>query len=285
MMLSNIALAGIPLLVAAVIAYGALRGVAVYDAFVEGAKKGLSTVIGILPYIGAAMLLISLLRSSGVLDILTYALKTPLAALGLPEDTLPLLMLRPISGSASLAALEDILKSAGADSLSGRIAAAMMGSTETVLYTISVYLGAAALADIYIPLHMVRIISDVRHVQPAVPQYLAEHHRNPLAWAAVDAKQAYARAVYTEVVQVSVFLRGDFNGLYFTGYDDRVGSAKPGLALGYGRGDGVTPMAVVEAGQVPAGLFVTRVVALAGAQVVKVNGRGGRFKGRVAFDC
>jgi spore maturation protein B len=122
---------------------GALRGVAVYDAFVEGAKRGLKTAVGVAPYLCAALLLIGLVRSSGLLSLLMALLAEPLRALGLPEGTLPLMIMRPVSGSASLAVLEDILATYGADSTTARVAAAMMGSTETVLYTVAVYMGAA----------------------------------------------------------------------------------------------------------------------------------------------
>lgn len=103
------------------------------------------TVVRILPSLCAAMVLIGLLRSSGLLGVMVSGLSAPLSSLGLPEETLPLLFMRPVSGSASLAVLEDVLRSSGADSYAGRVASAMMGSTETVLYTVSIYLGAAGI--------------------------------------------------------------------------------------------------------------------------------------------
>lgn len=128
-----------------VLIHGAYKGVAVYDAFVEGAKNGLMTVLGIFPYLCGAMLLIALVRASGLMDVLVYVFSAPLQALGLPSETLPLLFMRPVSGSASLAVLEDILHQSGPDSQIGRVASTMMGSTETVLYTVAVYLGAAGI--------------------------------------------------------------------------------------------------------------------------------------------
>lgn len=122
---------------------GSYRGVAVYDSFVRGARRGVKTALEIAPYLCAALLLIALMRSSGLLDVLGAMLSGPLRSLGLPEGTLPLLVVRPVSGSAALAVLEDILAEYGADSQTGRVAAAMMGSTETALYTVAVYLGAA----------------------------------------------------------------------------------------------------------------------------------------------
>ncbi len=143
--MQNVLAAALPLLAAAALAYGGFRGVAVYDAFIKGAARGVRMALSIAPYLCAALLLIALLRSSGLLSLLTSLAAGPMRALGMPEGTLPLIILRPVSGSASLAVLEDITRSYGADSHTARVAATMMGSTETALYTIAVYLGAAGI--------------------------------------------------------------------------------------------------------------------------------------------
>lgn len=141
--MEKLASAAIPVLFLLILLAGSYQGVAVYDTFVRGAEKGLKTAVRVAPFLCAALLLIALMRSSGLLGWMQSLLEGPMRVLGLPEGTLALLIVRPVSGSAALGVLEDTLREYGADSTTGRVAAVMMGSTETVLYTLAVYLGAA----------------------------------------------------------------------------------------------------------------------------------------------
>lgn len=129
----------IPLVFVAIIVYGMLRKVKVYDSFIEGAKDGLSTVINILPTIVGLMVAVGILRASGALDALTALLAPICRLIGFPEDALPLTFMRIVSSSASTGLLLDIFKSHGPDSFVGRFVSVMMSSTETVFYTLSVY--------------------------------------------------------------------------------------------------------------------------------------------------
>jgi spore maturation protein B len=129
----------IPLIVMLVIAYGYLNKVDIYDVFVEGAKEGISVVINILPTLIGLMIAVGMLRASGALDILSEALKPIANIIGFPVEAIPLTMLKPISSSAATGLFLDLLKKYGADAFVTRFAAVMLGSTETIFYTISVY--------------------------------------------------------------------------------------------------------------------------------------------------
>ncbi len=133
----------IPLILLVMLLTGLWRRVPVYDTFLEGARKGLSTAVTILPCLVAMLMAVALLGSSGAMEALFSLLRTPLRWLGIPEGTLPVLLMRPFSGSATLALLEKTLTSYGPDSPEGQIASTMMGSSETIFYTASIYLAAA----------------------------------------------------------------------------------------------------------------------------------------------
>lgn len=132
----------IPVLISAVMIYGLVKQVNVFDTFVSGAKEGFQTSIKILPALVALMLAVSMLKASGALDIFTYSLRPLTSFLKVPEEILPLALLRPVSGSGALAMLETILSQHGPDSFVGRAASVLQGSTETTFYTIAVYYGA-----------------------------------------------------------------------------------------------------------------------------------------------
>ena len=138
------------LLVPALMAAAACAGLTgkrdVYTLLVTGAGSGLETVLRILPALVILLTAVSMLRASGAMDYLTR-LFTPLCTLvGIPPETVPLVLIRPISGSAALAVGSELMAAYGADSEIGRTAAVMLGSTETTFYTISVYFGAAGIS-------------------------------------------------------------------------------------------------------------------------------------------
>ena len=136
-----------PVLIAAVCTYALYKGVDVYSALTEGARKGLKVVLDILPALLVLFPVIYLLRASGLPETLGVLLRPVLDTLGIPEDTALLMLLRPMSGSGALSAAADIIERAGADSLTGRTAAVMIGSSETTFYVLAVYLSAAGIKD------------------------------------------------------------------------------------------------------------------------------------------
>lgn len=131
-----------PVVLAALIVYALVKKVNVYKAFTEGAAEALPQLLGILPCLAAMLAAIEALRASGALTFTVGLLSPAARALGVPEEIVPLILLRPFSGSASLALLKDTLTEVGADSFAGRAASIAVGSTETVFYTVAVYFGA-----------------------------------------------------------------------------------------------------------------------------------------------
>lgn len=142
---SNLA---IPAIFLAILSAGAYRDVKVYDVFVEGAKEGLATVIRIVPSLVGLLVAVGVFRASGALELLVYAASPLSKILGIPPEAMPLALLRPISGSASLALVSDIIKTNGPDSFIGRVVSTMMGSTETIFYTLAVYYGSVGIKNI-----------------------------------------------------------------------------------------------------------------------------------------
>lgn len=135
----------IPLLLAAVAAWGVRRKVDVYTALTDGAAEGLRVVLRICPNLIALLSAVYMLRASGALDFFTSLLAPVLTAIGIPPETAPLLLIRPLSGSGALAAGSELMAAYGVDSTVGRTAAVMLGSTETTFYTVAVYYGAAGI--------------------------------------------------------------------------------------------------------------------------------------------
>ena len=132
----------IPLILAATALYAASRRVDVYSALAEGARDGLGILLRIFPNLVALLTAVAMLRASGAFDLLAQALAPVLGVLGIPAETLPLMLVRPFSGSGALGVGAELIQTYGADSTIGRTAAVMLGSTETTFYTVAVYFGA-----------------------------------------------------------------------------------------------------------------------------------------------
>ena len=141
--MASVASLSAAIVIAAAAITGLLRGVDVFSAMSEGAAEGLKTVLRIFPPLVALLTAVHMLRASGAVDALTALASPLLELLGIPPETAVLMLLRPVSGSGAMAAAADIMAAHGPDSLIGRTAAIMLGSTETTFYTISVYFGAS----------------------------------------------------------------------------------------------------------------------------------------------
>lgn len=135
----------LPLLLASVALYGAGKRVNIYAALTHGAEDGLTVLLHIIPALVGLLTAVSMFRASGAMEILTRLCTPLLNALGIPPETIPLMLIRPVSGSGALAVASDLISSYGPDSFIGRVAAVMMGSTETTFYTIAVYFGSAGI--------------------------------------------------------------------------------------------------------------------------------------------
>ena len=135
----------VPLIMAAVALYAAGRRVDVYSALVQGAGEGLGTLVRIVPSLIALLTAVYMLRASGALELLSGWLSPVLTRVGIPAETMALMLVRPVSGSAALGVGAELMNTYGPDSYIGRVAAVMLGSTETTFYTIAVYFGAVGI--------------------------------------------------------------------------------------------------------------------------------------------
>ena len=135
----------VPLTICGVALYGAARRVDVYGALAQGAGSGLETLVRIVPALGGLMTAVYMLRASGALELAAGALAPLMERVGLSPELLPLMLVRPISGSAALGVGAELISAYGPDSRLGRTAAVMLGSTETTFYTVAVYFGAVGI--------------------------------------------------------------------------------------------------------------------------------------------
>ena len=138
----------VPIFIFSVLLFGFFRKTDQYSCFIDGAKDGISTAIQILPALIALLSAIGMMKASGLMELLVNLLTPLTSRLKIPTEILPLMLMRPISGSGSLAIVSDLLKTYGPDSKIGLIASVMMGATETTFYAISVYFSAAGIKKI-----------------------------------------------------------------------------------------------------------------------------------------
>lgn len=129
----------IPLIFATIICYGILKKISVFDVFIEGAKDGFKVVIEILPTLIGLMVAVGILRASGFLDFITDFFTPTANLVGFPSAILPIVFMRTISASATTGLVLDLFKIYGPDSFVGRMTSIMMGCTETIFYTMSIY--------------------------------------------------------------------------------------------------------------------------------------------------
>ena len=135
----------IPLLLCGVAGYGLYHRVDIYEALTTGAGEGLRILFRITPALVGLLTAVYMLRASGILEVLARVLEPVMTAVGLPAELLPLMLVRPISGSAALGVGAELIGTYGPDSELGRMAAVMLGSTETTLYVTAVYFGSVGI--------------------------------------------------------------------------------------------------------------------------------------------
>lgn len=152
--MSELGIYAVPVIVAAIILCGMIKRENVFALFLQGAKEGIGISLDILPALIGLMLAVEMFKASGALDFLVYIFAPVGKALHFPSEIIPLAIMRPVSGSGSLTVFESILKTYGADSFIGRVAAVMQGSTETTFYTVAIYYGAVG-------------VTKTRHTLPA----------------------------------------------------------------------------------------------------------------------
>ena len=140
--MNALSILAIPFLLSFFPVYAATRGIKVYEEFVEGAKEGFGVILKIIPFLVTMLVGIGMFKGAGGIDLLARLLAPVLTPLQFPTDLLPLALMRPLSGSATLAILTDIIHRLGPDNIVSRMAATIYGSTETTFYVAAVYFGS-----------------------------------------------------------------------------------------------------------------------------------------------
>lgn len=138
----------IPIILGVIVFYGMIKGRKVYEWFLEGAKDGLLVCMRIFPALLAMLVAVRVLRDSNVLGYINNFLEPLVGLIGLPAEVVPLVLIKPLSGSGALGVFTDILNMVGPDSRTGLIASVLMGTTETIFYTITIYFGAVGIKRI-----------------------------------------------------------------------------------------------------------------------------------------
>jgi spore maturation protein SpmA len=141
---SAASLLAVPFLITIFPLVAALKGIRVYEEFVEGGKEGLQVAFRIIPYLVAILVAVGMFRAAGGLELITSALRPVLQWVGFPPELVPMCLMRPLSGSGTLGMYTDLVQTHGADSLFATMGGAIFGSTETTLYVVAVYFGSVA---------------------------------------------------------------------------------------------------------------------------------------------
>ncbi|HWY51012.1 MAG TPA: nucleoside recognition domain-containing protein [Chthoniobacterales bacterium] len=144
-MVNALSILAIPFLLSFFPVYAAARGIKVYDEFVEGAKEAFNVILRIIPFLVTMLVAIGMFKGAGGIDLLTKLLSPILTPLHFPTDLVPLALMRPLSGSATLALLTDVVHRLGPDNIISLMAATIYGSTETTFYVAAVYFGSVGI--------------------------------------------------------------------------------------------------------------------------------------------
>jgi spore maturation protein B len=137
----------LPAVISLIIVIGHFRNVPVYETFIEGAKEGFPTAVRIIPHLVAMTVAVSVFRESGALELFLSFLRPFFDRLHIPAEIVPMAFLRPISGTGSLTVMTDIFQTYGPDSLLGKIASVLQGSSDTTLYVLTVYFGSVGIRN------------------------------------------------------------------------------------------------------------------------------------------
>ncbi|MBS0285753.1 MAG: spore maturation protein [Proteobacteria bacterium] len=139
-----------PTLIVGVLVFGMVKKIDIYATFIEGAKSGFEIALKVLPFLVAMLAAISMFRASGLLDALTSAIAPFTSLIGIPAEAVPMVIMRPLSGSGSFGVMTDVINNPliGPDSYTGYLVSTMMGSTETTFYVLAVYFGAVQIRRI-----------------------------------------------------------------------------------------------------------------------------------------
>ena len=165
--MTNISLYILPLMILGILLAGFIKKVPVYEEFIEGAKDGFKVSISIIPYLVAIIVGISMFKASGAIDLITVSVGGLLEKLSVPVDIIPIMITRSLSGSATLGLFSDIVSTHGADSYIAKLAAVMVGSSETTFYVLAVYFGSIGIKKYRYAL-LTGIIADITGIVLAI---------------------------------------------------------------------------------------------------------------------
>jgi spore maturation protein B len=145
--MNTLSLWALPVIILIILTVALVKKVPIYEAFTEGAKDGFGVAVNIIPYLVAIIVAISMFRASGCIELLGQVLSPVLTALNVPFDVLPLMIVRPLSGSAALGIFSEIAHNAP-DSYTAKLAAVLIGSSETTFYVLAVYFGSIGVSKL-----------------------------------------------------------------------------------------------------------------------------------------
>ncbi len=147
-LMNIISLWALPAIIILILTIGLFRKVPLYEVFTDGAKEGFHVAVNIIPYLVAIIVAISMLRASGIIEMTGQALSPILGHFNVPADTIPIMIVRSLSGSAALGVFSDIAHNLGPDAYATKLAAVMVGSSETTFYVLAVYFGAVGISKL-----------------------------------------------------------------------------------------------------------------------------------------
>lgn len=162
-----ISLWALPAILLLILTMGLFKKVPLYETFTEGAKDGFKVAVNIIPYLVAIIVAISMFRASGIIEMLGSALRPILAHFNIPADTIPIILVRSLSGSAALGVFSDIANTLGPDDYATKLSAVMVGSSETTFYVLAVYFGAVGISKLRYAL-IVGLLADFIGIVAAV---------------------------------------------------------------------------------------------------------------------
>ena len=162
-----ISLWALPAILLLILTMGLVKKVPLYETFTDGAKDGFKVAINIIPYLVAIIVGISMFRASGIIELIEQWLSPILAKLNVPADTIPIMIVRSLSGSAALGVFSDIANNLGPDNYATKLSAVMVGSSETTFYVLAVYFGAVGISKLRYAL-LVGLLADFIGIVAAI---------------------------------------------------------------------------------------------------------------------
>ena len=166
-LMNIISLWALPAILILILTMGLFKKVPLYETFTEGAKDGFKVAINIIPYLVAIIVGISMFRASGIIDLIQHVFLSFLTYFHIPADTIPIMLVRPLSGSAALGVFSDIAHTLGPDDYATKLSAVMIGSSETTFYVLAVYFGAVGISKLRYAL-VVGLLADAISILAAI---------------------------------------------------------------------------------------------------------------------